>query len=167
MIPSRSLPVTGHIRRYRTILNVKWLAFCIVLAVVTILINGCICGVVEYIVYLNIENKMPTDITIELTEILLDDGEYTSTWHLGTIHAGQTEDTPTGFIFGGIGAMTNIILEAKDPSGNIVWKKTLTGEEFVKLRETGWKIVISPETSDVLPAIIPSLRTRDKNVFVG
>jgi hypothetical protein len=44
-----------------------------------------------------------------------------------------------------------VIISAEDSSGNVVWQHTWTVEEFTKLGDIGWKIIISSETNQ-LPA---------------
>jgi hypothetical protein len=84
----------------------------------------------DYVAILNIENRMSTDVTILYYELWSDD-TYPEPIESGTVPAGQTVSLP-GPIINGIGGVSKFILEAKDPSGNIVWQKTWSGEEIAK-----------------------------------
>jgi len=46
---------------------------------------------------------------------------------------------------------STVVLKAEDPSGNIVRQRSWPFEEFWNLKDVGWKIVISPETSSEVP----------------
>jgi hypothetical protein len=109
--------------------------------VFTILLPSCI---VEQSAYLTVDNRMPVDVTLTFYAIF-QNGDHSAPEDLGTIPAGQTLRSRS-IILGGIGAVPKVILKAEDPSGNVVWQKTWTGEEFVKLKDVEWKVVVSPET---------------------
>jgi len=121
-----------------------FLVLFIVMVMLLIASNACI---VEHAAYLNIENGFLTDIIFTL-KIATPDGDHSESWILGTVPAGETKDTPKSFIYGGIGLSPKLLLQGNETSGNLVWQKSWKGTEFLKLKNLGWKIKVSPETSD-------------------
>jgi hypothetical protein len=102
----------------------------------------------DYSAKLTFENRTSTNLTIKYNQSQIDHIElyqYDDFLDLGTISAGQTE-TLIGPIMGGMGAVPKVFLKAADPSGNIVWQNTWSGEDFFKLDEKGFKVVIDPRT---------------------
>jgi len=110
----------------------------------SVMLVACI---VEQSVHLNIENQLSTDITLNFYTSQ-QNGQLSVPRHLGVILTGQTGKTTGTIILGGIGAEPKVIIQAEDSSGRVIWQKTWTGEEFVKLKDTGWKIVVSSDTSN-------------------
>ena len=90
-----------------------------------------------------IENKMPTDIVI-FHEDINSEGKSLGQGELGKIPANQTAETHYAIFLGTLGE--TVIIRAEDSSGNIVWQKNWTADEFLELVDEGWKIVVSPET---------------------
>jgi hypothetical protein len=115
---------------------------------ITIGTGSCI---VEKSAFLIIENQMPRDVKILYSETF-PDGKQSPRYSMDTVLAGNTTQMTRSIILGGIGALKNVVLQAEDSSGKVIWQKTWTGAEFVKLKDVGWKIVVSPETSDPLIA---------------
>jgi len=96
------------------------------------------------------ENRMATEITV-LHEAINSKGKvfYSTTW--GKVPAGQTAELKLIMLSRDqIGS--TVVLKAEDPSGNIVWQRSWPFEEFWKLKDVGWKIVISPETNSQVPS---------------
>lgn len=124
----------------RIVLRGAWLLLAVIaIAAVT---GGC---VVDYAVHLTVENQMSTQVKLIFSETL-ENGAKPAPYSLGTVPAGETAQTSGGIILGGIGSDKEVLIEAADPSGRVVWQKSWTGKEFVKLKDAGWKVVISPET---------------------
>jgi hypothetical protein len=127
------------------ILSVKgWLILGCILTTLTIgvfVLTAC-----DASTKLVVENRMPFDITI--IHIAIDkQGEQSSRGELGTVPAGQTAKLQYAIFLRQDVAGWTILLKAQDPSGNIVWEKSWPFDEFLKLKDVGWKIVISPETN--------------------
>jgi len=66
---------------------------------------------------------------------------------MGMIPAGKTKPLERGFMLRPSIIGYTITLMAKDPVGNVLWQKSWAYDEFIKLAEVGWKIVVGPETS--------------------
>ena len=92
---------------------------------------------------LTVENRLPTDIVIIHIDIN-SEGELFLQEELGTVPANQTTVMRYAIFLGNLGE--TVIIKAQDPQGNIVWQKRWSDEDFWKLKDVGWKIVISPET---------------------
>ena len=112
-------------------------------------------------VKLIIENKMQTDIVITHTAINKQ-GEQSPRGELGTVPSGQTEKLQYAIFLRQDVAGWEILLKAQDSSGMIVWQKRWSFEDFLKLKDVGWKIVVSPETSD--PVDYTSSKVKDLRV---
>lgn len=99
----------------------------------------------DYDVHLTVENQMATQVKLTFSETL-GNGVKPAPYSLGTVAAGETAQTSGGIMLGGISSDKEVLIQAADPSGQIVWQKSWNGKEFVKLKDVGWKVVISPET---------------------
>ncbi len=95
---------------------------------------------------LTVENQMTTEITVMSVRIN-ESGTATDTATLGTVPPEQTLKLPAIFPLRPDIIGRTILIKTLDPSGNIVWQKSWTFEEFKKLKDVGWKIVVSPETN--------------------
>jgi len=105
------------------------------------MLTGC-----EPATQLTVENRMATQVTI-IEEGINDEGIHFSPVTLGTVPSGQEVELPTIIpLRRGIIGWT-MLIKAEDPSGNVVWHKSWSFDEFLKLKDVGWKIVVSPETS--------------------
>ncbi len=126
-------------RRYQ-----KWicsLGLIVALLANVLMLTGC-----EPATQLTVENRMATDVTIVIQRF--DKGGAPSDSEtLGTVPAGQTVELPALLTLSPDIIGWTVLLKAEDPSGNIVWQKKWPFEEFLKLEDVGWKIVVSPETS--------------------
>jgi len=115
-----------------------------VLTATTLLSTSCLC-IVEPGAQLTIENRFDFDVTI-LHEGIYPDGRHTGLGTMCVAPAGQAIET-RGFILGSGMIGETVIIKAEDPSGNVVWQKSWPYDEFIKLKDVDWKIVVSPETS--------------------
>ncbi len=99
------------------------------------------------------ENQMSTDVTI-MNQDLNDRDEQFYEETLGTVPAGQTQEltlvipNPKGRTVDSFkrSVVATIQLDAKDPTGNVVWQKSWSMDDFWDLKKEGWRIVISLET---------------------
>ena len=103
---------------------------------INMFLGSYIC-IVEHRARLTIENSFSVDLRMIYIGTSYD-GESYPPEDLSLVHAQQTEKLT------GISVMPKITLEAHDSSDNIVWKKSWTGEEFIKLKDVDWEITISP-----------------------
>ncbi len=99
----------------------------------------------EEVAKLIVSNKMPTDVVI-IHESIDTEGKVFLEEEIGMAPAKQTKEMTYALVLrrGIIG--DTVLLKAKDPAGNIVWQKSWSFNEFYKLKEVSWKIVVSPET---------------------
>ena len=112
----------------------------VVLLASILMFTGC-----EPATRLTVENRMVTDVTVVIQRF--DKGGAPSDSEtLGTVLAGQTVKLPPLLTLSPDIIGWTVLLKAEDPTGNIIWQKIWPFEEFVKLEEVGWKIVVSPET---------------------
>lgn len=102
--------------------------------------------VVEQSVHLIIDNQTKTDINLTFY-VVQQDGQLSSARILGVIHAEQIERTTGTVILGGIGLEQKVELRADDLLGNVIWQKTWSGQEFLKLKDSGWEIDINSQPS--------------------
>ena len=147
MIQSWMVSIKRYAQKHNNVLKpIHFSLFVIVLAVLAIPLSACR---VDYGAYLNVDNRFPVDVTLVLS-ITTQNGQYAKPFSLGIIPASQTKDTRWMWVYkrSDIGLFLKVLLEGEDSSGKVVWQKTWTGAEFVKLEDSGWKIVVSPETSD-------------------
>jgi hypothetical protein len=107
---------------------------------------GTMSACVDYSVDLVVENRLTIDVKVVYSHHY-NDGTVNFVHTSGNIAIGSTGKVKTGII-NGISTVPQIVLQAEDSSGKVVWQKTWTGEEFVKLKDVGWIIVISSETND-------------------
>lgn len=118
----------------------------IALIMIVLILTGSVITACEPATKLTVDNRMATQLTI-IQEGIGEEGTRFDPVTLGIVPAGQTVELPTliplrrGFIG------WTVLLKAEDPSGNIVWQKKWTFDEFLRLEEVGWKIVVSPETN--------------------
>jgi len=100
----------------------------------------------DFVVNLNIENHMPFDIQVIYSEHY-SNGRVIYRHASDIIPVGKTGTIGSGII-NGISAVAQIVLQAEDPSGKVVWQKTWSGQEFGKLATSGpFNIIVSPETN--------------------
>lgn len=111
----------------------------IVFLVSIVMLTAC-----DPIAILTVENKMPTDIVV-IHEDINREGESLLREEIGKVSANQTAKMSYAIFLGNIGE--TVIIEAEGSLGNIVWQKSWSADEFLKLNDVGWKIVVSPETS--------------------
>jgi hypothetical protein len=114
-----------------------------VLTAMALLSASCVC-VAEPGAYLTVENRFDFDITI-VHEGIYSEGQHSEPWIMGVVPAGETVKTH-GFMISSGSLGETVIIKAEDPSGNVVWEKSWPYDEFVKLKDVDWKIVIGPET---------------------
>ena len=100
----------------------------------------------EPAIRLTVENKTVTEVTI-IYQRFDKSGASSGTETLGTVPAGKTVQLPALFTLSPDIIGWAMLVKAEDALGNIVWQKKWTFDEFVKLKDVGWKIVVSPETS--------------------
>ena len=112
-----------------------------ILLAIVLMVTSC-----EPAVRLSVENLMVTDVTIVIQRFDKD-GAPSDSEILGTVPTGQTVKLPPLFTLSPDIIGWFVLLRDGDPAGNVVWQKSWPFEEFLKLRDVGWKIVISPETS--------------------
>jgi hypothetical protein len=115
-----------------------------VLAATTLLFASCAC-IAEPGASLTVENRFDFDVTI-IHEGIYHEGEHSEPWIMGVAPAGQTVETHGFTLRPGIIGET-VIIKAEDSSGNVVWEKSWPYDEFVKLKDVDWKIVVGPEAS--------------------
>jgi hypothetical protein len=127
------------LRHYR-----MWLTLFCLLAMFTIgviVLTAC-----EPTAQLTVESKMPTNIVI-VHEAINYKGVVFFRQELGTVPAGQTVKLQRYLLLNRDLVGWVVKLSAEDPSGKVVWQKTWDFEDFFKLEDVGWKIVVSPETN--------------------
>ena len=120
------------------------IAFVVTLMVTVLVLTACI---IEPSARVNVDNQMAIPVTI-VHEGISEHGAHYSPVTLGTVPVGQTVTLPVVLILRRDIIGRTIVLRAQDSSGNVVWKKAWPFEEFVKLEQVGWKILVSPETSE-------------------
>ncbi|MGD9394233.1 MAG: hypothetical protein PVJ81_04715 [Dehalococcoidia bacterium] len=91
-----------------------------------------------------IENRLDIDVTI-VHEAIYSNGSHDRRI-IAVVPAGETEET-LGFMLSWDIIGNTILLEAVDEADNIAWQRSWSFEEFLKLRDVEWNIVVSPETS--------------------
>jgi len=116
-----------------------------VLLLFAVLITNTAC---EPAVRLTVTNQMNTDLTIT-TEALNKQGLSMRTRELGSALADQDTFLPQSLnlIQDAIG--WTVVLKGEDASGTVVWQRSWLFEDFVKLKNVGWKITLSPETNQL------------------
>jgi len=130
-------------------LRKRYLTLTSLVLFVTFLVIGVSSCIVEKSAHLNIENRISSDLNIVFNETF-QNGQQSVPYSLGVAISGNTVQMRGGIILGGIASDKQITLQGKDSSTRVVWQKTWIGADFVKLKDVGWKIVVSPETSDPL-----------------
>lgn len=115
-------------------------------ALIIVVTTSCFCFVVDRGTRLTVENRLPVDVTITYYEVR-QDGSRTASSNMGIVSSGQVTLLDKGIALGGIGGVPRVVLRAEDPLGNVTWQRSWTGKEFSKLKDVGWRIVVSPETS--------------------
>jgi hypothetical protein len=125
--------------------NKLYILLAAIFAFISMEFIGCIA---DTSIHLNIDNQLSTDVTLSFYTIM-QNGNLTAIRNLGIIHADKTEETTGAFILGGLGLEPKVILEAHDQFGSLIWEKTWTGADFVKLKDLGWKVTISSETNQL------------------
>ncbi len=110
--------------------------------VVVILSSVLICC--EETAHLVVENQTSIDVTI-VHEGIKKDGTQINPKVLDTVQAGQTVKLGRSLhlrrnVIGDI-----VILRAENPSGDTVWSKEWTYDEFKELESTKWKITIKSQ----------------------
>lgn len=124
-----------------TKIKICLLGLIIVLAASVLALTGC-----EPATRLTVENQMQTELKI-IHQAIYQNGSRSVESVVGTVPQGQTVQLPGLFtlsqdIIGDI-----VLIKAEDPTGVVVWQKSWSFDDFLKLKDVGWKIVISPETS--------------------
>ena len=114
--------------------------FLCVLVIGTMLLSACEPGA-----KLIVENRFSTEVTIMYEGTFKTRPPERANW--GIVPAGEVRPLAKGFWLNPHAVGYTIWLQALDQSGNVLWQKTWTFEEFVKLEDVGWKIVVGPETS--------------------
>ena len=94
---------------------------------------------------LTAENRFPFDVTVTIQPIH-EDGRPRVTGIVGIAPAGQTVVLERGVILNRGNMGDTVVLRAEDPGGKVVWEKSWPFDEFRKLEDVGWKIVIGPDT---------------------
>ena len=118
-----------------------WLSlFCLIAVLGALVFSGC-----EPAARLTVENHFSTQVTIRWEATFK--SRPPNETYMGTVPAGETRQLEQGFLINPGDTGDIIKLTATDPSDKVVWQKTWTYEEFIKLEEVGWKIVVGPETS--------------------
>ena len=90
-----------------------------------------------------VENRLQTDVTMyqlgNFKTRVIPPVEYSF------VPAGETRKLDYGVTLrrGIIGDI--VVFEARDASGNVVWRKQWTFKEFLELKKVGWKICVCPE----------------------
>jgi hypothetical protein len=115
-----------------------------VLTATTLLFASCVC-IAEPGAWLTVENRFDFDVTI-IREGIFSDGKHLEPRIMGVAPAEQTIETQGFFLRSGMIGET-VIIKAENPSGNVVWQKSWLYDEFIKLEDVDWKIVVGPETS--------------------
>ena len=137
--------MTYKIRENKSYRVGRWICLLSLIAVLTataLLFTSCFC-IAEPGARLNIENQFDFDVTI-VQEAIHSNGEHYAE-SVGIAPAGQTVETRVFMVRPGIIGET-VIIKAEDPSGNVVWQKSWPYDEFIKLEDVDWKIVVGPET---------------------
>ncbi len=116
-----------------------------VLLLFALLITNTAC---EPAVRLTVTNQMNTDLTIT-TEALNKQGLSTRSRVLGTAPADQDTFLPQSLTLIQDAIGWTVVLKGEDASGTVVWQRSWLFEDFIKLKNVGWKITISPETNQL------------------
>jgi hypothetical protein len=112
-------------------------------AATTLLFASCAC-IAEPGARLTVENRFDFDVTI-VQEATRSNGEHYAE-SVGIVPTGQTVETRVFMVSPGSLGET-VIIKAEDSSENVVWEKSWPYDEFVKLKDVDWKIVVGPEKS--------------------
>ena len=111
-----------------------------ILAVLVVLCASVL-SACEPLILLTVENNTSTDLVI-VKEAMDQDGVIFSRVEMGRIPANQTARTEYAFFPDPKVIGWTMTLKAQDDSGNIVWEKSYTFDEFRALDWATWKIVI-------------------------
>jgi hypothetical protein len=102
----------------------------------------------EPAVRLTVTNQMGTDLTI-INDALDRHGLVMRSRNLGSAPADQDTFLPQSMplIQDAIG--WTVVLKGEDGSGAVLWQRSWPFGDFVKLKDAGWKITVSPETNQL------------------
>ena len=122
----------------------KWgylLSFALLLSLYVIVTASC-----DGNARLTVENQMNTEIII-FHEDISGSGDSLIREEIGRVPANQTAEMQYDIFLGTLGE--TVIIQAEDLQRNIIWQRSWTREEFLKINDVKWNIIVSPETNEL------------------
>lgn len=97
---------------------------------------------------LTVTNRTDTDLTI-VADALDRHGQVMRSRSLGSAPADQDTYLQNSLILIQDVIGWTVVLKGEDASVTVLWQRSWAFEEFLKLKDVGWKITLSPETNQL------------------
>lgn len=139
LTPTNDLLLRNNTRSLGKLNSVVIASLMVFVISLSLLLAGC-----EQGFHLVVENQLSSDVTI-IHEGIKKDGTYAEPQVLMTVPFGKTVKMDKSLLLRPASIGYTVILKAEDPSGKVVWEKSWPYEEFKKLEDVDWKIIIEPQ----------------------
>ena len=114
-----------------------------------LLVNLALAGC-ERGIHLRVENRLDTDVILSYTTIDKN-GSPSVPVLLGGIPRGQEGQSRTVIVLGQESEVAVVNLIAQDSSNTLVWQNAWSYQDFLKLSQSGWKVLLSQDTGIFTP----------------